>query len=374
MPSVQNTDEQIREFFSEKHKEYEAFDRTLNALASLKYVCSFVTDIADETLICNFRPRLKPATATSEPFTPDAIIRQNRGVSFLIELKTSWNKQDVEQIAKYAKSPGTLRNDGSVEPFDKHHCIILGYQNTPGEPELNSLFARLAKDGIGFHLVVIRYSLEIGPEGNRMYFVRVPSAKNGTCPKSSLGKAFNSVRGFPVSAESFKFVRGGFHKANDRIIPSYAGVLWWTVYAKYYLNDEQKAQMAERGRLESPLIVPVDSLDNVPIPETIEVPFTAKDVRNALEFLRQAKLVLLKKRKKYYEIRLRSDKRIRAPQVSSLLGGVAEQDIANRILALWATYKVRDPIKECSRKGAGAQQRRRTKDSRTGFLPFSGEG
>jgi hypothetical protein len=371
MPHIAAVEDQIRELYTITRKEYEAFDRTLSALASLKFICSSITPIDSDTNSCDFRARIKPASADAQPYTPDAVVFQKRGYTFLVELKTSWNKSDVDQIVKYAKSPGRISDDGNVEPFGKHHCILLGYQNTPGHAELGALFSRFHETGVGFPLVLFRYSLEIGPDGNRLFFVRVPSEHNAFCPQCSLGKVFNSARGFSVSAASFKFIRASFHKANDRVIPSYAGIIWWTIYANAYLSDEQKAQMAERGRLDTPLVIPLDSLHKIPALPNVEVPFTAKDIKAGLEFLREARLVSLKRRKGCYEVTLKTDKRIRLPKTVPLLSEVVEQDVATKFITLYATYKVLKPIKEPSRKRRPGFLRSRARaDNATGYLPF----
>jgi hypothetical protein len=367
MASKEDVDEKIRDLYNTTRKEYEAFDRTLSALASIKFLCTAVTQIANETISIDFRAKLQPASTAAAPYTPDAVITQTNEHTRLIELKTSWSKSDIEQIEKYAKSEGRLTDKGGVEHFGKHHCILLGYQNTPGDKDLDNLFSRYRKTETPIPLVVFRYSLEIGPEGNRLFFVRVPDPRNGLCPQNSLGKAFNSTRGFSVSAENFRFVRAGFHKANDRVIESYAGIFWWTIYANGYLTDEQRAQMAERGRLETPLILPRESLDkNIPVPPNVEVPFTAKDIKLGLEFLRQARLVTLKRKKGHYEVVLKTDKRIRLPKTAPSLGGM-EQDVATKIITLYATYKILKPIKEPTHRQGLSRKRR---DRGSGYLPF----
>jgi len=366
MAGNKETDEQIREVFNEKFKEYQAFDRTLDALASLRAICKVVKEIAAETVTCDFRARLKPV-AGAEPYTPDAVIRQLREHSFVIELKTSWDHSNVEQIVKYAKSPGTLQSDGTLLSFPKNHCILVGYQNTPDDKHLDQLFNRLKEENIAIPIVVFRYALEVGTPGNRMFFSRVPHARNGFClSSSSLGKAFNSARGILISDDVFKFERAAFHRASDSAPPTYAGILWWIVYVRYYLNDDQKAEMAEKGRLSSPLMISVDSLDNVPIPDGVEVTLTPKDVRNGLEFLRQAGLAVLKKQRRIYEIDLKT--RILPPKVTSLPTDIIEQDITAKLIARWATRKVKSPISDRLGKKKVLRGRRSRRDYKSGYL------
>ncbi len=220
-------------------------------------VLKFVKEIKDETVFCDFHPKLKPSTGITDAYTPDAVIRQTKEHSFLFELKTSWDHDNINQIVKYAESPGTLQADGSVVRFGTHHCIVVAYQNPPDDKSLEELYARLSERGIKLPVVLFRYALEVGAEDNRMSFSRLAYARNGLCPSSSsLGKALNLARGMSNSSKTFRSERSGFHKANDNAIPSYSGVMWWMSYAPHYLTDDQQAEMAEKGRLSTPLIIP----------------------------------------------------------------------------------------------------------------------
>jgi hypothetical protein len=160
----------------------------------------------------------------------------------------------------------------------------------------------------------------------------------------------NSPRGVPVSVASFKFVRSGFHRTNDQVIDSYAAVLWWITYAKYYLTEEQRAEMAASGRLTTPLIISLDQLNQVPTPEGVEVPLSVKDVKRGLEFLRQAGLVALKKRANVYEVKLKEDRYVRLPTKSGVGGSPIAQDFSARVISRWATNRIKHPIM-ATRKG-----------------------
>jgi hypothetical protein len=300
------------------------------------------------------------------------VVWQKPSYSFLLELKTSWNETDVAQIAKYAKSPGRLREDNTVQAFGENHCVLLGYQNTPGDSNLEKLFDRWEKEGFGFPLVVFRYGLErAAPGEDRISISRAAYRRNGECPLSYLGKVMNSARGISVSASRFKFVRSKFHKANDQVIASYAAVIWWAEYAEHYLTDDQKAEMAARGHLSSPLVIPVDKLGEIPIPPHTEVPLGPRDVKHAMEFLRQAKLVTLKKRARVYEIELKEDRYIRLPIGTPLDRSNIQQELATKIIARWAEYSVKRPVPAGSQKAKIRKPRRRkTRDSGSGFLPF----
>jgi hypothetical protein len=190
-------------------------------------------------------------------------------------------------------------------------------------------------------LVVFRYSLENAPTGDRMFFSRIPFGRNGVCPRSHFGGAINSARGFSVSAASFSQVKAKFHKANDQAIDSYAAVLWWTAYARHYLSEEQQAEMAMGGRLQTPLRIALNHIDKGPVPPDVEVPLTPSDVRKALEFLRQADLVRLKVRERVYEVKLRQN--VRLPSGAAAVG-LSQMDIAVKIINRWATYSVKKPL------------------------------
>jgi hypothetical protein len=175
-----------------------------------------------------------------------------------------------------------------------------------------------------------------------MYFVRVPYTRNCLCPKASkFGEAINSPRGFPVKAANYKQHRPRFHKANDQVIASYAAVLWWTRYAEHYLSEEQKSEMAERGRLTSPLTILWNKIDEVPKMPGTDVQLGPSDVRHALEFLQEAKLVKLKKKAKEFEIILKEDRFIRLPQ--GIPVSHAGLDISVKILGRWASNRVKKP-------------------------------
>ncbi len=369
MAESSSIEDRIRTEFTNVLKEYTAYDRTLDALAALSFVLQNVKEIADETTFVDFRPKLEPADSDPDPYTPDGLIVQKPTYDSILELKTSWNEKDVQQIVKYGKSQKYFRPDGSTQLFAKDRSLLLGYQNAPGEANLNKLFDAWDSCGFGFPLVVFRYSLEQAAEGDRIFFLRVPYSRNGLCPSSSLGKAINSVRGFPVSVDKYKVHRPRFHRANDQVISSYAAVLWWTTYARYYLTEEQKIEMAERGRLSSPLVIPLDRLDQVPTPAGVEVPLGPKGVRRALEFLRQAGLVVLKKRAQVFEIELKEDRYVRLPQGSPVSGSPSQLDISTKILARWATHKVKKPVEPPHRKPARSKAvTLRKPDERSGWL------
>jgi hypothetical protein len=371
MARTSSTDEEIRELFEKKRKEYDAYDRTLDALAAFSFILKHVEEIANETITHDFRPRIAPHGSDSDPYTPDGVVWQRPVNSLLLELKTSWHKDDVAQIVKYGKSPGCLLPDGTLKRFSEEHGILLGYQNVPGESNLKTLFDEWERAGIPFPLVVFRYSMEVAPEGNRIFFSRVPYARNGMCPATSFGKAMNSPRGYPVSAASFQFVRSSFHRANDQVIDSYAAVLWWTVYAKHYLTEEQKAEMAASGRLSSPLVIQLDRLDQVPTPADVEVPLSVKDVKRALEFLRQAGLVALKKRARAYEVKLKEDRYVRLPFSGAAVGISSPHDISARIITRWAVNRKKHPIAEPQKGRRALRVRtRRRRDVGTLRLPF----
>jgi hypothetical protein len=237
MSTTEDTEGRIQNLFDEAWKEYAAHERTLDALAALSFILKNVREIHEETLTFDFRPRIAPHSSDAEPFTPDGLIWQKPSYSFLLELKASWNRTDIAQIIKYAKSPGSSKGNTSL-PFADNHCVLLGYQNTPGDADLDKLFEEWQKERFPFPLVVFHYGLEVAAGGDRILFSRIAYAHNGVCPASSLGKAINAARGVSVRVESAKFERSRFHKANDQALPSYAAVLWWTAYAKQYLTEE----------------------------------------------------------------------------------------------------------------------------------------
>lgn len=371
MAQPSSLEDRIRREFDQARKEYTAYDRTLDALASLSFILQSVKEIKDETLLSNFRPKLEPTDPDDDPYTPEGLICQKPSNDFVLELKTSWNEHDIPQVIKYGRSSRYFALDGTLRPFAKLRCILLGYQNIPGEENLDKLFDAWDAGNFHFPLVVFRYSLEQGSEGDRMFFSRAPYSRNGKCPNTNLGRAFNSVRGYPVSVDRYRSHRARFHKASDQIIPSYAAVLWWTTYARYYLSEEQKIEMAERGRLSSPLIIPIAKLDQVPTPADVEVPLGPRDVRRALEFLAEAGLVGLKKRDKVFEVVLKEDRHIRVPQAITTPGHVAETDISVKILARWAVRKAKAPPRKVVSRKRRARPAKHP-DNKTLPLPFPG--
>jgi hypothetical protein len=367
MASLSKTGAQIRDQFSEALKEYGAFDRTLDALSSLSFVLSEVKEIAEETELVDFRPKILPADASSDLYTPDALIVSKR-CDFVLELKTSWNEKDLLQVVKYGKSPGFVSHEGKQRLFRSDRCVLLGYQNPPGQPNLDSLFGAWQSNKLPFPLVVFRYSLESAPEGDRMYFARVPYGPNGLCPASRLGDALNNPRGFPVSAERYKLHRSKFHKANDQVIASYAAVIWWARYVRHYLSEEQRSEMADKGRLSRPLVLKWEEIGTIPALAGVEVPLGLRDVQRALEFLAQAKLVSFKRRTGAYEIELKEDRYIRVPSDGPVPRGAA-QDISIKILARWAANKVKAPLSQGGTKGRRSVRRgRQPRDPRQSTL------
>jgi hypothetical protein len=259
----------------------------------------------------------------------------------LLELKTSWNNHDVAQVINYGKTEGYLQADGTLTRFSDNNCILLGYQNVPGDSNLESLFDEWENQKPAPSLVLFRYNLQRAPSGDCMSFSRIPYARNGICPRSHFGSAINSARGFSVSAASFTEMKAKFHKANDQAVDSYAAVLWWTVYAKHYLSEEQQAEMAAGGRLQTPLQIQLDQIGKVPVLPDVEVPLTTSDVRKALEFLRQAGLVSFKIRERVYEVKLRQN--VRLPSRAAAIDATQE-DIAVKIINRWATYSITKPL------------------------------
>jgi hypothetical protein len=364
MASLKTTEELISQEFSSALKEYAAFDRTLDALAALSFILQNVDEISKETLVIDFAPRIESADPVPKVLTPDGLFIQKPHFDFILELKTSWNDNDVNQIVKYARSPVYFLKDGTGRPFNQHKCCLLGYQNPPGESNLDKLLDAWTSEKIESPLVIFRYSLDQGAEGDRLYFARVAYGRNGLCPSTHFGKALNSPRGFPVSADNFKKQRSRFHKANDQAIPSYAAVMWWTKYAVHYLSEDQKSEMAERGRLTEPLVIPLDKVSEVPKLADVDVPLGPSDVRHALEFLEQAKLVALKKKKGTFEVQLRGDRYIRLPQGSPV--PTSGQELSTKILARWATHKIKKPVSS-TRKGTRKQRGQRDRYTRSLF-------
>ena len=343
-----STEDRIREEYSKLLREYAALDRTLDALAALNFTLCDIREISRETDLIDFRPRLETVDLDAEPYTPDGLVIQKQ-TDFVLELKTSWNEKDVKQIIKYAGSPAYFLQGGTKrQQFKPSKCVLLGYQNPPGKENLDKLFDSWQQNSLKFPLVVFRYSLEQGPDGDRLYFARVPYDRNGLCPTSRLGETINSPRGFSVKADNYKLHRPKFHKTNDQVIASYAAVLWWTKYARHYLSEDQKSEMAERGHLTTPLVIELNKIDEVPTLPDTEVPLGAKDVRRALEFLQDAKLVVLKKRKRVFEVILKEDRYVRLPQ--NIPVPRAGLDIAAKILGRWAANTGKNAPKKSPKK------------------------
>jgi hypothetical protein len=370
MTDLTSVEDRIRKEFSTAQKEYAAFDRTLDALSALNLVLRGVKEIAHETEVVDFRAKIQPVEPDTDPYTPDGVIL-GRPCDFVLELKTSWNDRDIRQIIKYGKSPALILGDGKTRSFQDRRCQLLGYQNTPGEAHLNSLFEGWKSSGISFPLVLFRYSLEQAPDGDRMYFARVAYSQNGQCPPSSFGQALNSPRGISVSTDRYKVYRPRFHRANDQVIASYAAVLWWTKYVMHYLSADQRSEMAENGRLSAPLVLRTEQIAEIPKLPEVDVPLGPNDVRHALEFLAQAKLVNLKKRSGAFEVELKEDRYIRIPHGGPVSGSGSHLDISTKILARWATHRVRKPIKPPAKRGGARRTRRGAAvDSRQSKLDF----
>lgn len=231
MTGLSKIEGHIREHFSVAYKEYAAFDRTLDALSSLSFILSEVAEIARETELVDFRPKIISTDANSDPYTPDGLI-VSKNCDFVLELKTSWDERNVPQVVKYGKSPAYILREDEQRSFQTNRCVLLGYQNPPGQSNLDALFEAWTSNDLLFPLVVFRYSLETAPGGDQMYFARVPYGRNGLCPTSNLGSVLNNPRGLHVSTERYKLHRSRFHKTNDQVIGSYAAVIWWTKYVK----------------------------------------------------------------------------------------------------------------------------------------------
>jgi len=356
--SKADAQDRIREIAIRKFQEYSAYDKTLDALAALRVVLN-TPEIQAELLSYDFQPRMQKAgEMSSAHLTPDGLILLKAQHSFLLELKTSWNDTDTAQACKYATSSGWIKPDGTLVPFRSKPCVLLGYQKQVGQGHLDTLFNEFKTQASGA-LVVFHYALETGNE-HLMYFSRLGHPENGQCPESEFGKLFNFA-GFPVRASLFKFERSKFDKANDEMIDSYAAVIWWSKYAVHYLTDAQKTEMAEKGSLSEVLNIPADKISNVPKPEGTEFGLDGDDVRRALEFLRQAKLVN-KTRKGGYEIPLKTNIRLPldAPEVT---GQQTFNEITYKLIMRWATYKILKPIKDRkhSPKKRRARSRRDTK-------------
>jgi hypothetical protein len=144
------------------------------------------------------------------------------------------------------------------------------------------------------------------------------------------------------------------------VIASYAAVIWWTKYARHYLSEEQRSEMADRGRLSSPLILKPEQINAIPALSEVEVPLGPKDVQRALEFLAQAKLVSFQQRAGAFEVELKEDRYIRAPSDGPVPRSTSPVDISTKILARWATHKVKKPINLVRAKAGKSSGRRKT--------------
>lgn len=114
--------------------------------------------------------------------------------------------------------------------------------------------------------------------------------------------------------------------------------------------------MAARGRLSTPLLIRLDRLSQIPELPDVRVPMGPKDIRRALEFLQQAKLVVLRAKQGTFEVVLKEDRYIRLPQ-DSPIGGTG-LDISTKILARWATHKVKKPIASAATRTNRARRNR----------------
>ena len=164
--ALQSTKDRIQQEFDKKYKEYAAHDRTLSALAAFRFVLESIPEINQETVFWSFRPRVCSPGSESNPRTPDGLIVQRPPHSFVLELKTSWNKDDVTQVTGYGNAEGYLQADGAQTRFSKfpaNKCILLGYQNVPGDSNLEFLFDEWERQKPPASLVVFRYSLETAP-------------------------------------------------------------------------------------------------------------------------------------------------------------------------------------------------------------------
>jgi hypothetical protein len=356
--SNSGSQDRIRELAIKQFQEYAAYDRTLDALAAIRVVLN-TPEIQGELLSYDFHPRIQRAGDFPTPhLTPDGLILLKGQRNFLLEMKTSWNDSDISQACKYAHSPAWIKADGTPVPFGTQPCILLGYQKQVGQGNLDRLFKDF-KAQTNAALVVFHYALETGTE-HLMYFSRLAHPENGRCPESEFGKLFNYA-GFPVRASDFKYLRSKFDKANDEVIDSYAAVIWWSKYAVHYLTETQKTEMAEKGSLSEPLKIAPDRICDVPRPEGTEIGLDSDDVRRALEFLRQARLVT-KTRKGGYEIPLKTN--IRLPLDAPEVTGKHLNEITDKVILRWATYKVLKPIKE--KKQTPRKHRARSRrDTRT---------
>jgi hypothetical protein len=96
--------------------------------------------------------------------------------------------------------------------------------------------------------------------------------------------------------------------------------------------------------------------------EGTQIGLDPDDVRRALEFLRQARLVN-KTQKSGYQISLKTNIRLPldAPEIT---GQHALNEITHKLIMRWATYKVLKPIKEKKRIPRKGRARSR-RDTRT---------
>ncbi|OFV99655.1 MAG: hypothetical protein A3H28_14645 [Acidobacteria bacterium RIFCSPLOWO2_02_FULL_61_28] len=92
-------------------------------------------------------------------------------------------------------------------------------------------------------------------------------------------------------------------------------------------------------------------------------------MRRALEFLRQANLVVLKKRAHAFEVKMKEGRYIRVPRGSPSPGAFAHRELSTKIIARWATHKVKNPIKTSRVKRTTKKlSSRKMQDERQGKL------
>jgi hypothetical protein len=93
-----------------------------------------------------------------------------------------------------------------------------------------------------------------------------------------------------------------------------------------------------------------------------DVPLGPSDVRRALEFLHEAKLVKLKKKARAYEVVLQEDRFIRLPQGIPMPR--AGLDMSVKILGRWASNRINKPPKK-PKQSKKSRRRSGGRDSRT---------
>lgn len=125
--------------------------------------------------------------------------------------------------------------------------------------------------------------------------------------------------------------------------------------------------MADRGRLSKPLTLKSEQIGAIPVLAGVDVPLAPKDVRRALEFLAQAKLVSFKRRSGAFEVELKEDRYIRVPRDGPVSRSASPVDISTKILARWATHRVKSPV-SFARVKTGKAGGRRIADPRQARL------